>query len=231
MNFFTQFSTPDFGAALSGGTSIPVLGTGIMMVFAVFIVVTLILERALTAVYATGLWEKAIGAPMRRKGITDTKLYLAIIVNVGFMLMTNLDAFSLMFGVKSSVIGAVITGLFSSGGSKAWADLFGHIQNMREGKVDKLKLEAQSEKTKIMATVAQNGIKQSDLAPLPDKIQTVRYRIAESAEMHVLNITDINPPLTLLRGQSYDLSSYKNQILRSAEFVAALANGWIETVQ
>lgn len=142
--------SPDFSSILSDTTrSIPMLGAGLLTVIAVFIVVSLILERALTVIYTCSVWEKFIGAPLRAKGIGDTKLYLAIIVNIVFMFATKLDAFALLLGADSSFVGTLITGLFSSGGAKVWADLFSHIQKVRDGKIEDIAVDLETKRSQL----------------------------------------------------------------------------------
>ena len=100
----------------------------------VLIFVTILIERALTAIYSTGLWE-LIRKPIKNLGIDGLKLYVAIAVNVWLCFIIHLDAFSLLTGAEASTLGMLITGLFNSGGAKAWADIYNQLHAVRERKV------------------------------------------------------------------------------------------------
>lgn len=100
----------------------------------ILLFIALLVERGLTAVYATGLWAW-IKKPLANIGVGDLKLYVAIIVNVLLAFAINLDAFCLLTGHEPTTIGILITGLFNSGGAKAWADVYSQMQAVRDGKV------------------------------------------------------------------------------------------------
>ncbi len=100
----------------------------------VLIFVTILIERSLTAIYSTGLWE-LIRKPIKNLGIEGLRLYVAIVVNVWLCFIIHLDAFSLLTGTEATTLGMLITGLFNSGGAKAWSDLYNQLHAVREGKV------------------------------------------------------------------------------------------------
>ena len=102
---------------------------------AIFILlfVTILVERALTAIYSTGLWD-LVRKPLKTFGVEGVRLYVAIIVNVWLCFIIHLDAFSLLTGAEATTLGMLITGLFNSGGAKAWADIYRQLHDVREGK-------------------------------------------------------------------------------------------------
>ncbi len=100
----------------------------------VLIFVTILIERSLTAIYSTGLWE-LIRKPIKKLGIEGLKLYVAIAVNVWLCFIIHLDAFSLLTGTEATTLGMLITGLFNSGGAKAWSDIYNQLHEIRNGKV------------------------------------------------------------------------------------------------
>jgi len=108
----------------------------------ILIFITLIVERALTAVYATGVW-KYVRKPFNQLGLGGLKLYVAIIVNISLAFTMHLDAFGLLLGSDATTLGMLITGLFCSGGAKAWADLYNQFEKIRSGKVDQVGLETE----------------------------------------------------------------------------------------
>lgn len=137
---------PDFTSALT--PIIPLL------------VLTLVFERALTSIYSTQAWEKFIGSPLRKLGIKDAKLYGAIIVNVLVAVGTGLDGVHMLAGVEMTFTGKLITGLFMSGGSKMWAELFNSLEKLRDGKLERMQADAEAvrARTAIDAkAVATNG--------------------------------------------------------------------------
>ena len=135
-------TSPDFNQLMQGSQDkIMAVGqTGLSIddpFRAIFILlfVTLIVERALTAIYSTQLWENA-RMPLKNLGIESVKLYVAIIVNVWLCFIIHLDAFSLLTGAEATTLGMLITGLFNSGGAKAWTDLYSQMNAMRVGKIN-----------------------------------------------------------------------------------------------
>jgi len=103
----------------------------------VAVVVTLIIERTLTAIYVTSLW-KSIRKVVR---FDDLRLYTTMGTCVAFSILTGFDIFAMMYASESTLIGKTITGLFCSGGSKAWADVYQSFMTIQESKAKKAQKE------------------------------------------------------------------------------------------
>lgn len=106
----------------------------------VLIFIALLVERALSVLYATSVWTW-IRKPFVAIGASDgLKLYIAIIVNVSLAFLIHLDAFSLLTGSPATMFGMLLTGLFNSGGAKAWADVYSQWHAIRDEKVSQARM-------------------------------------------------------------------------------------------
>jgi len=101
-------------------------------------VVALVIERALTVVYALSFWSSVSKFLRRYFRMGEPKLWIAVFANVAFAAVVRLDFFAIMTGTSASLLGVIITGLFNAGGGKAWADMIHGLELIRNGKVEAL---------------------------------------------------------------------------------------------
>ncbi len=100
----------------------------------VLVFISLLVERGLSVIYATRLWERFRGV-LHSMGVQGVRLYIAIVVNIILAFTIRLDAFYLLTGADPTTIGMLLTGLFNAGGAKAWSDIYNQFHAVREGKV------------------------------------------------------------------------------------------------
>lgn len=99
---------------------------GVAKALVTIIAVSVLIERGLSAVYATTAW-----IVFRKHMKIELKLYMAIAVNIGICYATGLDAFAIMTGTQPTAVGLIVTALANSGGARGWNTYFKALESVR----------------------------------------------------------------------------------------------------